>query len=88
MCLLSLVSAIYVKQNPTLTTKSLSSSHCVLNGKDGDKNVRNKPCLKSYRNGWSSSTTNTIMNEKLTQGRDHGWVYDVVGGKCDSTSNV
>ena len=79
LCLLSLVSAIYVKQNIAPMIKSPSSSHCVLNGKDDrdhgwvGNDVLNKGCVTTSHTGWSSSTTNTLMNERLTKSRDHGW---------------
>ena len=116
MYLLSLVSAIYVKQNKSPLKKSFSSSHCVLKGKDDrgillnnqiplvesvhesvkvtenlmgneicsshEKNVGNNLSCKYNQNVWSSRTTNSIMNEKLSQRRVHGW------GKVNSTRNI
>lgn len=69
--------------------QSPSSSHCVLNGKnDGDMNLRNKGCVRTPHMGWSSSTTNTLMNERLTKSRDHGWSKSVGWRSCESTQDA
>ena len=81
-----------VKVTETSLGKEICSSH--------DMNVGNNLSWNYKQNVWSSCTTISLMNEKLSEGRVHGWGNgnstrnitsskgsDHVWGKVDSTRN-
>ena len=63
-----------VKVTATSLGKEICSSH--------DMTVGNNLSWNYKQNVWSSCTTISLMNEKISEGRVHGW------GNANSTRNI